>query len=321
MEPSEAENPQKEILCVKPKLNRTVLLKPRSVKLSTRTGTSVNRILPNANQRRISAWIFLDHFGPHPQTEESMQVARHPHTGLQTVTWLLEGSVEHADSEQNTQHIEPGQLNLMTAGRGIAHSELSISKDQTPFHGNMHGVQLWTALPNDQRNSQPFFEHYENLPSFTHQNLNVHLFMGELLGNKSPATTFTPLLGAELTSLSDDLTKIPLNPDFEYGVMPLTKHAVVNNELTQHGEMLAIETGNHELTIQAEPQTKLLILGGEPFTEEIVMWWNFVARSQKEIEEMRENWNAQKGWVPDFKDKLGGWIPAPPMPNVTLKAR
>lgn len=292
-----------------------MILKPRAVKLSTRTGTSVNRLLPNANLRRIGAWIFLDHFGPYPQTEQSMQVARHPHTGLQTVTWLLEGDVEHADSEQNLQRIQPNQLNLMTAGSGIAHSEISTKQDNKV----MHGVQLWTALPNEKRNIKPFFEHHANLPTRRAENYTLAVFLGEYQELKSPATAFTPLLGAEL-ELEKDLT-LELNPAFEYGFLPLTGAATIQNQLVEQGQLLTLETQNHEVKICTEEKTKILILGGEPFTEQLVMWWNFVARTNEEIAEMQHRWNHDDKWIPHFEDRLGGWIPAPQMPNVTLKAR
>ena len=118
-----------------------MLLEPRFVKISTRTGIEVRRTLPNARKRMIGAWAFADHFGPTPQTE-GMVVAAHPHTGLQTATWMIEGRFEHRDSIGSIQLLEPGQLNLMTAGRGIAHSELSMADAKT-----LHAVQLWIALP------------------------------------------------------------------------------------------------------------------------------------------------------------------------------
>jgi redox-sensitive bicupin YhaK (pirin superfamily) len=256
-----------------------------------------------------------------PQIEDSMVVAAHPHTGLQTVTWLLEGSVEHRDSLGTIQHIEPGQLNLMTAGNGIAHSELSIGKDQTKYNGNMHGVQLWVALPENQRNEKPFFEHHSELPNFNEENINFHLFAGTYQGHTAPTTLFTPLLGAQLQSENNQASTIPLNLDFEHAILALTGNATINGQEIKQGQAIYLAPYEHDqLTIQADPQTKLLLLGGEPFEEQIVMWWNFIARTNDEIVKMRTKWNTQQ-WLPQFPDQIGGYIPAPELPNVTLRAR
>ena len=256
-----------------------------------------------------------------------MVVAAHPHTGLQTVTWLLEGSVEHRDSVGTVQHIEPGQLNLMTAGRGIAHSELSIGKDGTTFEGNMHGVQLWVALPDHARNMQPFFEHHADLPVFEHNRAQIKLLVGTWLDHTAATRVFTPLLGAELTIGPTGQATLPLTATFEHVVMPLTGDAQVDGQQIPRGGALylepqASESGSDgQFTVVAAPGTEVLLLGGEPFPEPIVMWWNFIGRTHEEIVEFRERWNAQDGWTTPFSDRVGGWIPAPELPNVRIKSR
>ncbi|MDE2592472.1 MAG: pirin family protein, partial [Actinomycetales bacterium] len=170
----------------------SVIVEPREVKLSTRTETIVRRLLPHAKLRRIGAWVFLDHFGPTPQVH-GMQVQRHPHTALQTVTWLFEGRVTHRDSVGSVQVIEPGQLNLMTAGRGVAHSEQSV-----PGATSQHAVQLWLALPDAVKDVAPMFEHHARLPQLQLDALTATVFIGALAGIESPARVFSPLVGAEL---------------------------------------------------------------------------------------------------------------------------
>ena len=156
----------------------------------------VNRTLPHRDRRMIGAWCFVDHFGPDAViTMPGMRVPPHPHTGLQTVTWLIEGAVEHRDSLGSVQTIEPGQLNLMTAGRGISHSEES-PVDRPP---SLHGVQLWVALPDGDRWMEPRFEHHAALPTFAEHGTSLTVLVGELAGERSPAVVHTPIVGAELS--------------------------------------------------------------------------------------------------------------------------
>ncbi|MEO0023617.1 MAG: hypothetical protein RL196_58 [Actinomycetota bacterium] len=325
-----------------------MLLEPRLVKLSTRTGVEVRRTLPNAKLRRISAWVFVDHFGPTPQTD-GMVVAAHPHTGLQTMTWLFEGRVEHRDSVGSVQVIEPGQLNLMTAGRGISHSELS---QQGPLA--MHAAQLWVALPEFARNVEPSFQHIASLPALplavaehagatSNQSSSATgaqsssatgtLLVGELLGQRSPARVHTPLVAAELNLPSGSALTLPVDANFEHGILVVGGEALVNGERVGSGNLEFVAAGNAELRLEslgAEP-LQLLLIGGAPFDEPIVMWWNFIARTHEEIVAVREAWNnfgnadesagAEGILFNRFEDEIGGWIPAPELPNVILRAR
>jgi redox-sensitive bicupin YhaK (pirin superfamily) len=297
-----------------------MLLEPRTVKLSTRTGVEVRRTLPNARKRMIGAWAFVDHFGPTAQTN-GMVVASHPHTGLQTATWMFEGNVEHRDSVGSVQNIAPGQLNLMTAGRGIAHSELSIADGEV-----LHSMQLWIALPDSVRTMAPDFEHYGNLPKVKNGAISATVFAGALKGHeqaKAETKIFSPLVGAEFRLPAGSSAEIELDPVFEHGFL------IASGDISVDGEPVALHSTEYFepgisrvlLANHSEDEAIVMLLGGEPFEEPIVMWWNFIERSHDEIVEVRAKWNNRDSGIPEFIDHIGGWTPAPELPNVILKAR
>lgn len=297
-----------------------MLLEPRFVKISTRTGIEVRRTLPNARKRMIGAWAFSDHFGPTPQTE-GMVVAAHPHTGLQTATWMIEGRFEHRDSSGSVQLIEPGQLNLMTAGRGISHSELSLADAET-----LHAVQLWIALPDSVRHMAPEFEHQGNLPRLSIGETNLTVFAGSLAGHpEATAATklYSPLVGAELRIPAGETLALELEQIFEHGFLVVQGEVSIDQSVTPLHSMDYRPAGAERVVIanNASTESIVILLGGEPFTEPIVMWWNFIGRTHEEIVEMREKWNAHDPGIPPFYDQIGGRTPAPELPNVTLRAR
>lgn len=307
----------------------------RPIKLTTRTGVEVQRLFPQAGFRKIGAWCFLDHFGPTPQ-QDAMVVAAHPHTGLQTATWLIDGSVEHRDSLGTVQQLVPGEFNLMTAGRGIAHSELGLM-DPDPLHPQqrqMHAVQLWIALPDEHRFCEPSFEHHANLPRVVGRGFSAEVFVGEFHGVTSPAKVYSPLVGAQLSLDGTDPVIIPLHSKFEHGIVPLTGSLYVDGKHVEAGQLIHLPAGDGGVTVHAlRAGTQALLIGGEPFNEHLVMWWNFIGRSHREIVEMRETWNARDSkdeaarqasmnvFGPEFPDLVGGWIPAPELPNVELRSR
>src|SRR6478752_3862539 len=184
------------------------ILEPRDVPLGG------IRALPLKQRSLIGAWCFADHYGPDRVAESGgMDVAPHPHTGLQTVSWLFEGEIEHRDSVGSHAMVRPGELNLMTAGRGISHSEVS-----TPETDVLHGVQLWVALPEEARGMPPEFEHV--LPEeAVDSGLRCRVFIGSWLGMESPATTHSPLLGAELVLQPGTSVELPLERAHEHGVL------------------------------------------------------------------------------------------------------
>ena len=293
-----------------------MLIEPRTVKLTTRTGVAVHRTLPHRDLKMIGAWCFVDHFGPTQQTD-GMVVAAHPHTGLQTATWLIEGAIEHRDSIGTIQRIEPGQLNLMTAGRGIAHSELSLAGPEF-----LHAVQLWIALPKDSIDTAPDFEHRADLPQVDGVGYSATVLVGEFLGARAATTTFLPLMGAELRFDAQTDTRIPLSTQFEHGFMLASGELTVNDEQIPTSGLYFVPAGADSVQLSASAGSIVLMLGGQPFGEKILMWWNFIGRTQADITKARDEWNAgDQHRFPAFADQIGDRIPAPDLPTVTLQAR
>ncbi len=219
--------------------------------------THVRRIVPNKTRRMIGAWCFLDHYGPDDiKATGGMWVPPHPHTGLQTVTWLFEGLGLHTDSLGSRQLIRPGQLNVMTAGHGICHAE--VSPEEAPTR--LHGVQLWVCLPDDFRDSaRPDFTHLPELPSYDDRGARVRVMVGSLGGETSPAPTYTPLVGAEVTLQPGAATTLELEPSFEHGVLVAQGSLRVDGEggpLIEHYEMSYLGDGRREITLAAEDGTR-----------------------------------------------------------------
>ncbi|MEU8378592.1 pirin family protein [Streptosporangium sp. NPDC048865] len=289
------------------------LLTGRDVVLGGPRAMRVTRTLPHRDVRMVGAWCFVDHYGPE---RARMHVPPHPHTGLQTVSWLVEGEILHRDSVGSEQSIRPGQLNLMTAGRAISHAE------ESPPGAVLHGVQLWVALPSAARGTAPAFEHHPVLPTLAvpSPGVTVTVVMGELGGVTSPATIHTPLVGAEVTLEAGAATTLPLRPGFEYAALALSGTVRVGGTLLPPGPLLYLGGGRSELALGAEGAGRLLLLGGEPFEERIVMWWNFVGRDHEEIAAFRREWMEGEGFgtVPGTG---AAPLPAPELPLTPLKAR
>jgi quercetin 2,3-dioxygenase len=280
--------------------------------------TRVRRLLPTLGRRMVGAWAFVDHYGPDDiSSGPGMQVAPHPHTGLQTVSWLLEGEVHHRDSLGSDVTFGPGQLALMTAGHGIAHSEQSPA-----VHPRfLHGAQLWVVLPDEARESVPAFEHHATLPGFTSDGLTATVLMGSFGGASSPGTAHTPLVGADLDLAAGADVEVPLDPDFEYGLLASSGSVSVEGAPLDRGAMLYLGTARRSVRLRADAPSRLLLLGGEPFEEHIVMWWNFVGRSGEEIADYAEQWNADDARFGAVVGYDGARLEAPPLPPVPLRAR
>jgi redox-sensitive bicupin YhaK (pirin superfamily) len=293
--------------------NKPDLIKPRAVKLTTRNGIDIKRLIPHRDIKTIGPWCFLDYYGPTSQ-KEAMNVAAHPHTGLQTVSWLFSGSIDHRDCLGTSQIISPGELNLMTAGRAIAHSELSIDRGL-----DLHGVQLWVVLPEAARHIDPEFKHHKDLPRYFSSQFEATIFMGSAFGQISPAQTYSPLVGMEITIKDYEVT-LERNPLFEYGALLIEGRG----ERAEVGELIYYRPGDEALLIKADPGSRFILIGGEPFCEPFIIWWNFIGRSHEEIVSMRNEWAKGLGasdTYPNFVDDLGGEIPAPALPNLRLKPR
>ena len=278
--------------------------------------TQVRRLLPTLGRRMVGAWCFIDHYGPDDiEREPGMLVPPHPHMGLQTVSWLRAGEVLHRDSLGSVQTLRPGMLGLMTSGRAISHSEQSPRE-----HGRfLHGAQLWVALPGATRDTEPGWEFHGDLPIIEGR-LQATVFMGELAGTASPGTAYSPLVGADLTLPAGVAAELPLEPDFEHAVLALSGEPEVDGVRLAPGTLLYLGTGRHGLPLRADAGSDLLLLGGEPFAEEIVMWWNFVGRSHAEITQARRDWmeGDRFGAVHGYG---GNPVPAPSLPDTPLKPR
>jgi redox-sensitive bicupin YhaK (pirin superfamily) len=288
-----------------------------AVALGGPRGMMVTRTLPNRVRRMVGAWCFVDLYGPDDISDApGVRVPPHPHTGLQTISWLVAGEVLHRDSLGSRQLIEPGQLNLMTAGHAIAHSE-----ETPPEHSPvLHGVQLWTALPDRHRRADPHFEHHPNLPVLTDTGVSVTVIMGEMGGGLSPAQVYSPLVGADAVLEAGADTRLPLRPDWEYAALALSGTVDVDGVALSRGPLLYLGSGRSDLSLRADQPGRVLLIGGEPFDEHLVMWWNFVGRDHDEIVEAREEWMSGRrfGTVHGY---AGDPLPAPPMPTTRLKPR
>jgi redox-sensitive bicupin YhaK (pirin superfamily) len=296
-----------------------LLITARAVPLGKTT--TVARALPDRQVRMIGAWCFLDHYGPEELGEgPGMQVWAHPHTGLQTVSWLLEGMIEHRDSLGSQALVRPGELNLMTAGRGIVHSEIS-QPDRPP---RLHGVQLWVALPDRVRNMPPSFATYAELPEvFAEPRVGVRgtVLLGELEGVRSPAQVHTRICGADLALDAGRSITLSLDPAFEYGVFVVAGTVTIERSAVAVDQLLYLGTGRGEITLHSDDGARLMLLGGEPFAEEIVMWWNFIGRSHQEVVGYREAWARREPRFPPIVDRAEMVMEAPPLPSAALKPR
>jgi quercetin 2,3-dioxygenase len=251
-------------------------------------GLPVTRVLPTKGRRTVGAWCFVDLAGPADAHEpDPMEVGPHPHIGLSTVTWLLEGEAVHTDSLGTEQLIRPGQLNLMTAGRGIGHAELAA---QPPFRA----VQLWIAQPERTRHGTSAFEHHGELPSVDLDGGGTALVLvGGFGGERSPARVDTPLVGLDLTPGRGRRT-LPLTRSFEHAVVPLEGRVRVGAETVEPGWLALVPAGVEELPVETDgDEGRFLVLGGEPLGERIAMWWNFVARDQEELTEAWRDWETR----------------------------
>ena len=271
-------------------------------------GFRVRRALPRRGMRTVGAWCFADHMGPELITETSgLDVGPHPHIGLQTVTWLMDGAVLHTDSLGSEQIIRPGQLNLMTAGRGIVHAEESVRAQGTSGSGTatLHGVQLWIAQPSATRDGVSGFSHHAELPRFDVGHGTATVFIGEYAGALSDAHTDTAIVGIQ-ADLRAGASTWSLRPDFEYAIYVVTGDVVIGGATSwasgapgpttmlhaREGQLIDLRVHGDELTIEVPSAARMLLLGGEPLGEPLYMWWNFVGRSREEIAQATHDWAA-----------------------------
>ena len=312
-------------------------LAPREVPLGGPRAMPVRRTLPQKQRSLIGAWCFLDHYGPDlVPASGGMRVPRHPHTGLATVSWLFTGQVNHRDSAGYAATVRPGEVNLMIAGRGISHQEFS-----TPDTRILHGAQLWYALPVATRNMAPAFEHYAP-EAVSGEGTELRVFLGSLAGSTSPVATHTPpLLGAEAVLRAGARLELDLDPSFEHGILLDTGQISLDGTSMAVDHLHYLRPGRNRLVLEAgQTPARVLILGGEPLGEQIVMWWNFVGRTHEEVVSYRAAWQAEIGAEPaapptggayadgapfprfgPFPDGQPAPLPAPALPNAQLRPR
>ena len=295
------------------------VLRPRLVPLGGPRAMTVRRTLPHRDRSFVGAWCFLDHYGPDDVARTGgMDVAPHPHTGLQTVSWLFDGQIEHRDSAGVHALVRPGEVNLMTGGAGIAHSEVS-----TPATRFLHGVQLWIVLPHEHRAAARDFQHWPVPSTVLADGVRARTFIGELAGRTSPLHTFTPLLGAELLLDRDVSWAVPVRPDFEHALLIDAGAARVAGQPLTAGELGILDSGPSAVVIEAAEPTRALLLGGVPFAEEVVMWWNFIGADHDEIAAARADWEQHADRFGEVAGYTGGTarLPAPALPGVRLRSR
>lgn len=272
-------------------------------------GMTVRRALPHRMRRRVGAWCFLDHYGPvtlKPQ-DEGMRVGPHPHMGLQTVSWLFEGTVLHRDSLGSLQRIEPGQLNLMTSGRGISHSE------ETPAEHppGIHGLQFWIALPESRRHGEAAFDHHPKLPDIQRDGLDMTLIVGEALGERSPAKGYTELAGLDVICVDDGIRTLPLNPGFEHALFLIEGEMTLEGQPMAPGMLYYLGLGRERISLGNTGHARAFLLGGEPLKEDVILWWNFVGRSTEEMQQARTEWQARAARFGEVKGYDGERLTAP----------
>ncbi|GAA4805719.1 pirin family protein [Tomitella cavernea] len=315
-----------EVVCgaEDPPAHTIEVISSRDVPLGGPRAMTVRRTLPQRKRSLIGAWCFLDHYGPDDvSVSGGMDVPPHPHTGLQTASWLFTGEIEHRDSSGVHAMVRPGELNLMTAGRGICHSEVSTASTTV-----LHGAQLWIALPDAHRDGPRDFAHFVPDPVRAGQ-VTARVFLGALVGSESPVQTATPLLGAELLLPVGASAELDVDPAFEHGLLVDTGAVEFGGTGLGRAELGFAAAGRSTLRITnlGEVPARMLLLGGPPFGEEIVMWWNFVGRSHEDIADYREEWqqhSARFGEVHGYVGREPAGIdrlPAPPLPHARITPR
>ncbi len=297
------------------------VLHPREVPLGGPRAIKVRRTLPQRERSLIGAWCFVDHYGPQDvRGSGGMDVPPHPHTGLQTVSWLFSGEVEHRDSAGVHAMVRPGELNLMTAGAGICHSEVSTSATTV-----LHGVQLWVALPDSDRAAARDFAHHVPEPRAAGDGAIMRVFLGELDDARSPVHTFTPLLGAQLDLDPGVNLTLEVDAAFEHGVLLDQGSVEVAGASLQVADLAFQAAGSERLNLanRGDGPARVMLLGGPPFPEQLVMWWNFVGRSHDDIAAYRQLWELHDdrfGAVQGCRGTVSR-LPAPALPNATLRSR
>lgn len=257
-------------------------------------GFAVRRLIPVAARRSVGSFVFLDHMGPAVlEAGQGLDVLPHPHIGLATVTYLFEGSILHRDSLGSVQEIYPGDVNLMTAGRGIVHSERS-SAESRRTRRRLNGLQLWVALPKEHEEMAPTFSHTakSDLPELSGDGWTGRLITGSLFGATSPVRTLSPYFFADLRCETGAC--IQFAPDYEEAAIYVAEGEIeIDGERVEAGSFAVLES-NPAVTVTACKESVIALLGGDPLPERRHMYWNFVSTTRERIEQAKEDWQAQR---------------------------
>ncbi len=275
-------------------------------------GFKVHRTLPHSQRTMVGPFIFFDQMGPaHLSSGEGIDVRPHPHINLATVTYLFAGAIDHRDSLGTRQRIEPGAVNLMTAGRGITHSERSPG-DERAAGPHLSGIQTWLAMPRDKEEMAPAFEHVAeaNLPIVDADGVEVRLIMGEAYGIRSPVTCHSPTLYAALTMAPGSMIEVESEAD-ERAVYLLDGEAELDGTSLQATHLVLIRPG-HRPRLRSTRGARLMLCGGAPMDGERHVWWNFVSSSRARINEAKRAWKAGEFALPPDDD--AEFIPLPEVP-------
>ena len=281
----------------------SLVIEPRSRDLG---GFSVRRVLPSSKQRMVGPFIFFDHMGPAEfPPGEGIDVRPHPHIGLATVTYLFEGEIMHRDSLGFVQPIQSGAVNLMTAGRGIVHSERA--GDDRAVASRLHGIQSWMALPADHEEIEPGFIHYpaSSLPEFDLDGTKVRVIIGSANGETSPVISYSPMLYLEVRLSAGSEFVLP--DDCEERAVYVVHGSIRIDGHTYEEGAMAVAASEKTVRLHSQADSRLMVIGGQPLGERHI-WWNFVSSSKDRIENAKQNWkNSRFDPVPNETE----FIPLP----------
>ena len=273
-------------------------------------GFSIKRALPTRECRMVGAWCFLDHIGPADmRNTDGMHVGAHPHTCLQTFTWMISGQILHRDSLGSEQVIRPGQVNLMTAGRGISHTE-----DSVPGEAILHAAQLWIALPPECAEMPPAFEHYPDLPNWQADGVEYTLLAGQWQNRAAPTRVFSPLVGLDVFAANAASLSLPLQRQFEHGLLVLSGQASINGMGFDGNDFAYLAQGADGVELQLSAGARVLLVGGEPFASPMTMWWNFVGPSKSHIAQAQKDWESNSARFGNVKGGENRRLQAPALP-------
>lgn len=275
-------------------------------------GFTVKRLLPSHPHKMIGPFIFFDHMGPASFIPgEGIDVRPHPHIGLATVTYLFEGAIMHRDSLGTVQPIHPGDVNWMTAGRGIAHSERS-PEDLRKSGSVLHGIQTWVALPKEHENVEPSFTHHPaaSLPVVELPGVTMRVIAGSAFGKTSSAAVFSDMF--YVAADMEPRANLVLPPEHEERAIYLVDGEVMVDGAPLDERHMAVLPFGRDITIEATTKARIMLLGGKAMDGDRFIWWNFVASSKDAIEHAKQRWRAQDfGAIPDETE----WIPLPGEPK------